>query len=275
MKWRGIGLWTLAVLAACSASNSGGGGGYNDGSSPQNDGSSPNGDGGSTQDGAVPTDGTQPTDSTVPPMDSPAPKDSAPPMGGWDGSFGGGPLTCPGTLSYLMNGDPNACGRLRWDIKTGTDSQAGSISLVPQLTTIANLVGIPNPQPFSSRVSPTETTLYALKDVRLVYVHLESDQDYHMGLTDTGVNTMIAEIPYPDCASGSAWSCLITRARGTFDKVFQLQAGSSGMGVNQVVSLIGVGFFDTEPHAAYAAPNAIEIHPVLALCFGQGCTPGQ
>src|SRR5215472_13119597 len=261
--WVQFGL--VAALAACSASNSGSSG-YDAASST--DSGSNGGDGGSTQDSTTPpTDATQPQDGRPPPTDSqPPPMDSSPSMG-WDGSFGGGPLMCPGPLSYLMNGDPSACGRLRWDIKTGTDSAASSVSLVPQLTTIAALVGPPNPQPSGSRLPPTETTLYALKDVRLVYVHLESDQDYHLGLTDNGTNTMIGEIPYPDCASGSAWSCLITRARGTFDTKFMLQPGSSGMGTNQIVSLIGVGFWDTEPHAAYAAPNAVEIHPILAICF--------
>ncbi len=47
-----------------------------------------------------------------------------------------------------------------------------------------------------------------------------------------------------------------------------------------VGTVIGVGLFDTYELTSCTlpagfAPNGIELHPVLAICFGQGCDPLQ
>jgi hypothetical protein len=39
------------------------------------------------------------------------------------------------------------------------------------------------------------------------------------------------------------------------------------------VTVVGVGFFDILHGQTGVAPNAIELHPVLQICFGKGCTP--
>jgi len=167
-----------------------------------------------------------------------------------------------------MNG--GSCGTERWNIKTGTDSQAASVSLVPQPNTIATLVALPAAGGGSSRESPTETTLWELKDVTLTMIKLETDSDYHMVLSD-GTHTMIAEIPYPSCANGSSWSCFISHARATVDA--KVTVTSSPQYPAQTVTVRGVGFFDYIHGQTGVAPNGIELHPVLQICFGQGCTP--
>jgi hypothetical protein len=181
---------------------------------------------------------------------------------------GGGIITCSNPGSYAMNG--GACGSERWNIKTGTDSQASGVSLVPQPNTIATLVGLPAAGGGNSRESPTETTLWELKDVTLSMIKLESDSDYHMVLSD-GSSTMIAEIPYPSCANGSPWICFITHARSTIDG--KLTVSSSPQYPAQTVTVRGVGFFDFLHGQTGVAPNGIELHAVLQICFGQGCTP--
>jgi hypothetical protein len=40
---------------------------------------------------------------------------------------------------------------------------------------------------------------------------------------------------------------------------------------DEPVSLAGVGFFDFRHHQTGLAPNAIELHPVLDICFGTDC----
>jgi hypothetical protein len=167
-----------------------------------------------------------------------------------------------------MNG--GSCGTERWNIKTGTDSQASSVSLVPQPTTIATLVGLPAAGGGSSRESPTETTLWELKDVTMSLIKLESDSDYHIVVSD-GSHTMIVEIPYPNCAQGSTWSCFISRARSEVDAKFSVS--SSPQYPAQTITVRGVGFFDSNHGQTGVAPNAIELHAVLQICFGQGCTP--
>ena len=179
------------------------------------------------------------------------------------GSSSGTAITCPAPGSPKSSG---ACGTERWDIKTGTDSQAGSVSLVPQPTTIATLRALAANGGGSSRETPTETTLFELKDVTLTEWLSESDSDYHLVLTQGGV-TMIAEIPGPSCTATSVWKCFISRARAEFE----MQNLSQYPGLT--VTVRGVGFFDFLHGQTGVAPNGIEVHPVLQICFGQGCTP--
>ena len=185
------------------------------------------------------------------------------------GGGGGGQITCPGPGSYTHNG--GGCGSERWNIKTGTDSTASSVSLVPRSNTIAALVSLSPAGGGTSRSSPTETTIWELKDVTLSMIKLESDSDYHIVLSD-GSHTMVAEIPYPDCAVGSAWSCFISRVRAEIDA--QISVSSSPKYPSLTVTVRGVGFFDFNHGQTGVAPNAIELHPILEICFGQGCTPG-
>ncbi|HEY8089976.1 MAG TPA: hypothetical protein VIF09_19075 [Polyangiaceae bacterium] len=183
-------------------------------------------------------------------------------------SSSGGPITCPGPGTYTKNG--GACGTERWNIKTGTDSQAAGLSLVPEPNTIAALVALPANGGGSSRESPTETTLWELKDVTLTLIKLETDSDYHMVVSD-GTHTMIVEIPYPTCDTGGAWACFVSRARAEVDAKYTVT--SSPKYPAQTVTVRGFGFFDYSHGQTGVAPNAIELHPVVQLCFGQGCTP--
>ena len=189
--------------------------------------------------------------------------------GGVDSGGGGAPITCPGPGSYTHNG--SGCGSERWDIKIGADSTAGSVSLVPKASTIAQLVALAAAGGGASRSSPTETSLWELRDVTLSMIKLETDSDYHIVLSD-GAHTMIAEIPYPDCAAASAWKCFISRARAEVDA--QLHVTSSPQYPSLTVTIRGVGFFDFNHGQVGIAPNAIELHPILQICFGHGCTPG-
>jgi hypothetical protein len=184
------------------------------------------------------------------------------------GTVTGQPMTCPGPGTPKHNG--GSCGSERWNIKTGTDSQAASISLVPHPNTIAALVALPAAGGGNSRESPTETTVWELKNVVLTELKEESDSDYHLVISD-GTHTMIAEIPYPSCATGSPWSCFISRARSEVDARFTVS--SSPVYPAMLITLRGVGFFDFPHSQSGLAPNAIELHPILEICFGNDCVP--
>ena len=180
----------------------------------------------------------------------------------------GAPITCKTPGSYKNNG--GACGSERWDVKTGTDTKAASVSLVPKSTTIASLVALAAAKSPTSRETPTEDTLWELKDVTLTMVKAESDSDYHMVVSD-GPKSMIVEIPYPPCATASKWSCFIATARSEVDA--KLNVSSSPTYPAQTVTVRGIGFFDFSHGQTGEAPNSIELHPVLQVCFGKGCTP--
>jgi hypothetical protein len=164
------------------------------------------------------------------------------------------------------------CGVERWSIKTGTDAGAQQVNLAnPQATTIANLITLtpPNPIPGDRRVGPTENTVFVVNALLTDY-KLEGgsrgDSDYHLVLKDDQGNTMIAEIPSPTCvANSSPFAAQIANARAAFDS--QLTAGPSFQTANIPVQVTGIGFFDFAHGQHGAAPNIIELHPILDIVF--------
>ncbi|HVE82674.1 MAG TPA: hypothetical protein VND93_07490 [Myxococcales bacterium] len=163
------------------------------------------------------------------------------------------------------------CGVERWAVKTGTDADKALVNLTPVDTTIATLTGYPAPStlPSNNRVSPQETTVYRLRNVTLTKYKLEDDSDYHLVLSD-GTHTMIAEIPNPGCAgSGSVFSSAISSAKAAFDAVHT--ATTSFQTASDTVTITGAGFFDFQHGQTGVAPNAIELHAILSICFGLNC----
>ena len=202
--------------------------------------------------------------------DAGPPDAGLPDAGVYDGGSSG-PLTCSSPAPYDTQNWVNMCGTERWAIKTGTDGQAQSVNLRPQTTTIVQLSAIPAPPNISTsmRYGPTELTTWRLNNVKLTLVKMETDSDYHTVVSD-GTNTMIVEIPYPGCVgAGSPFACLITHARGAVDG--QVSVTSAAKMPNLTVSVVGVGMFDFDHSQTGKAPNGIELHPVLGICFGQNC----
>jgi hypothetical protein len=154
-------------------------------------------------------------------------------------------------------------------VKTGTDSSATSIDLnSASPTTISSLVALNAPQPIppTSRVSPTETTVWALT-ATLVEFKVENDSDYHLVLSDEAGNTMVAEIPSPNCVdANSPFAAAIAQVRSQFDAKFNV--GPSFQQVNVPVQVAGVGMFDFLHGQTGVARNGIELHPILKIDFG-------
>lgn len=286
MHARWLAVVLTASLSACSSGSVG-------------DASSGEGDGGATDDGGgviqtLPDAGLDvkpppPLDGAPPPTDSgtpPPPTDSGTPPPPTD-SGTPPPPTDSGRPPPVDSGPPPtcapykppslSCGSERWEVKVGEDYAAACAIRIdaPTASTIDALTSIPHPAslPSTSRVAPTETTEYVLHDVVLTgYVH-ETDSDYHLVLQDpSSGRTMIAEIPDPACVPSSGdWSPLIIAARKTMDA--KLRVSTTFTTTSMTISVRGIGFFDTPHSQRGLAPNAIELHPVLGICFGAGCTP--
>src|SRR5882724_5225400 len=172
------------------------------------------------------------------------------------------------------------CGVERWSVKTGTDGDSGRVDLSSsQAANIAELITLqpPNPLPKDSRFAPTETTLFVV-NATLTDYKLETgatgDSDYHLVLMDEQGNTIVAEIPSPTCVgAGSPFAAQIASARGAFDA--QFTATSSFKTANIPARVTGVGFFDFFHHQHGAAPNIIELHPVLDIQFNPSTLAGD
>src|SRR5713226_8436609 len=163
------------------------------------------------------------------------------------------------------------CGVERWSVKTGTDPDVSQVNLgASTATTISSLRSLtaPGTLPANNRVLPTEATVFTLNATLTTY-KLESDSDYHLVLSDASGNTMIAEIPSPNCVgTGSPFGPGITNSRNEFDARYT--ATTSFQTANIPVQIKGVGMFDFLHGQTGVAPNGIELHPVLDVIFNPG-----
>lgn len=164
------------------------------------------------------------------------------------------------------------CGKERWPVKTGTDPDAASVNLGNQQnTTIAQLVRLtpPNPITANNRFAPTEDTVFVVNATLTDYKMeggAHGDSDYHLVLQDDQGSTMVAEIPFPGCVGdGSPFAAQIANSRAEFDARFT--ATTSFQTADIPVQVTGVGFFDFAHGQHGAAPNVIELHPVLDIVF--------
>ena len=82
----------------------------------------------------------------------------------------------------------------------------------------------------------------------------------------------MVEFPFPGCVdAASSVSCFIAQARAAIDQ--RLAPGARRIEPNLTVTVVGIGYWDEHSGEDGAAPNGIELHPVLAICFGRDCTP--
>jgi hypothetical protein len=159
-----------------------------------------------------------------------------------------------------------------WPYKVGSDPEVERVSLVPVATTIEALVTLPHEERPADlrRFAPVEYTTYVLHDVTLRSFQRAPDGDVHMVLADDQGHTMIAEAAPPFCTpDDSPWKPRIVAVRKVVDDEIPMAMMGSHV---RTVSLAGPAYFDTLHGQFGVAPNGIEIHPVLAMCFGRGCS---
>lgn len=143
-------------------------------------------------------------------------------------------------------------------MKVAVDRHVGLVDTVPVATTVAELRLLPRPprpMPYNTRIAPHELRTFRVTAV-LRQVITEDDGDWHLVLEDpdTPGATMVAEVPDPACALGSAYA-------GRYDAVRRDLRAAPRFAV---VELVGIGFFDYLHGQRGMAPNGIELHPVIA-----------
>ncbi|GAC1352034.1 MAG: hypothetical protein NVSMB1_10900 [Polyangiales bacterium] len=260
---------SVAALMACGNSgNEPNPVGYADGAIDGGSDEPPPHDDSSTVSDSTLVDDAPASDTRSVPDSAPPPKDST-----TKDSVPGDAVTLPVCTTYTP--PISYCGTERWKVKVGQDTAtACSIGLSPTATTIASLRALDpgGSLPPFTRIAPTETTVFLLQDVTLVQFKKETDLDYHLVLQDGAGRTIIAEIPDPDCMPSSGpWYKLVKSTRDLLESKY---SGSTSWTYPAVtVSVRGVGFFDVLHGQTGVAPNGIELHPILGLCFGAGCTP--
>jgi hypothetical protein len=160
------------------------------------------------------------------------------------------------------------CGTERWAIKTLSDGDRDLVHLRPVDASIEDLVALPRPPHVAAagRMEPAELTVYRIT-VRVRRLIEEDDHDWHLVLEsprDSAI-TMIAEIPDPACA-GACSSGFAERFTVVRNVLFG-RLNAPGGEKKPLLSITGVGFFDYLHGQTGAAPNGLELHPVLAVEF--------
>jgi len=146
-------------------------------------------------------------------------------------------------------GNSAACGVERWTVKTLQDRP----KLLPaRKTTIHYLITRPAPSHLPDTRLPFERHVYTVT-AAVVVVRPEDDSDLHLVL-QSGGNHMIAEAPSPSCDSHATPS----RRR-------QMLVARNHVRLCARARVTGVAFFDFDHGQTGVAPNAIELHPILAF----------
>jgi hypothetical protein len=157
------------------------------------------------------------------------------------------------------------CDVRRWAIKTLSDPDRALVDTTPVAAAIEDLIRIARPQfsPSERRAAPVELTVYRV-EARLLYVLGQTDRDIHLVLQSptNPQATLIGEIPDPEC-SGSCNSGLASRFASVRAALQRWIA--TGRQQDPVVAVTGVGFWDSDHGQRGAAPNNLELHPVLTL----------
>jgi positive regulator of sigma E activity len=160
----------------------------------------------------------------------------------------------------------------RWQVRTGMDQTAGSVSRTPLDVTIEDLVKIAPPgnvgalRNSGQRLGPVEFTTYRLQ-ARIVMTKLEKPSgDYALVLQGASGATMRALLPDPDPKAldpSSPWKEEIAAVRQLVKE--KLDPGFAYKNSDLKVRITGVGFFNTVHGQRGVAPNGIELHPVLNI----------
>lgn len=179
---------------------------------------------------------------------------------------------CPDVLPEIVSGERQPCGfkcgTERWQVKTLTDRDRGSVDFNVRRSTVAALGRLARParRPADARAGVHERRVYCVEAWIVDEPNSQDDGDMHVVLrgVEDGRSTMVAEFPDVRCAV----VCTSGFARAFAAARQQLEGRLKTWNTDTLrVVIVGVGFFDRN-HGQYgAAPNFFELHPVLAIRF--------
>jgi hypothetical protein len=182
-------------------------------------------------------------------------------------------VSCGPWMDDEEDGDTGS-GFGRRAVKTGHDEDVDKVDAMPRPATIAGLRAMAAPSsltgdsPRFTYAGSPEIQTYRLANVTLAGYKREGDGDYHVVLRDEAGHSLIAEIPDP-LRVGESWKARTLKARTAFDA--RHAAGRTFRTAGETVTVTGVGFFDLVHGQIGVAPNGIELHAVLDICWGPDC----
>jgi hypothetical protein len=165
----------------------------------------------------------------------------------------------------------HGCGHARWGVKTLSDDRRTAVNFRAKTTTIATLHKKDRP-PFkigkdTPRLGPpfVETQTYRLRNVNLVEVkRVTDDGDYHLVIADDAGRQMIVELADPECVEKAFKRRRIATARRQYSAACGVPT-TSFKPLTGTATITGVALLDIKHTIRGAAPNFIELHPVLSF----------
>jgi hypothetical protein len=183
-----------------------------------------------------------------------------------------GLLVVSGLVGLPGRASAASCGVWRWDVKTLSDSRRTDVDFTPQATTVKALRKKNAPSRLSEntpRLAGVEDQVWRIR-AQLITATIEDDSDVHLVIASAREKKMIVEFPHPSCVDKPFKRPQMRRARREFFNACGSISSSSFTDLRGRVRITGVGFWDEDHGQTGVAPNAIELHPVLA--FSRSCS---
>jgi len=160
------------------------------------------------------------------------------------------------------------CGTERWTVKVLIDPDTDKIDYNKVVkTTIANEIAIP--MPTLGMQTPRLKDEMEVNQIECFIdgYKLEADRDVHIVISDEQGNTMIAEIPNPNCkeVKGCSQYKKIKEVRDWFDSTFGPKTKYHKNKTKTKYTFIGITFMDKIHGQTGVADNGVELHPVLDI----------
>jgi len=166
--------------------------------------------------------------------------------------------------------------RERWPVRTGIDQDVSKVNRSPLPTSIEELIARERPigmkaidhdtfSYHSKREQPAETTTWLI-DAQLKAFKLNQSGSYRLILGDDNDLTIGSEVPDPSAVDESSpWRESFSSVRRSLEEKIRFTKGFHYLTPPPPVRVTGVGFFSRPHGQKHAAPNGIELQPILEI----------
>jgi calcineurin-like phosphoesterase family protein len=162
------------------------------------------------------------------------------------------------------------CGSSRWAVKTLSDAGARKLAARPKRTTVRKLRALRRPRVGRNtpRIGGVETAKYTVR-AKLVQMRRAGDREIELVIAQPGSRKRTMAVKFPDVTCrGAIASVHKTEMRAARSALRRACGSAPAKRVRRLrgsAKITGVGFFGVRKGKRYrrAAPNGIELHPVL------------
>ncbi|MGZ4035116.1 MAG: hypothetical protein ACXVPU_18540 [Bacteroidia bacterium] len=173
-------------------------------------------------------------------------------------------------LSVVSITNAQDCGSKRWDVKTLSDFDTTYINFNNIInSSVHQQCHLPKPVGKNTFRMRSEDTVYSITCYILAYKKQADDKDIHIVIQDPKTKEMmVAELISSDCMSvkkTSRYLQMKNLGEWFIENIGMPQEKFTYLHKPKLVTITGVGFFDTEHGQKGMAENGREIHPILTM----------